>query len=311
MMLNSSRRPIRKRPLLRLAGVALAASLAVTGCSSASNNADDGGEAGETLSIVSPDTGITWSLDNGFGGYEQANNLHATLVRKPYVDSAQEGAQQQDLYTYEPYLAEDYEVSEDGLTYTFTLKEAVSAAGNTLSADDVIWSFERKFNTATSVVPGVMAPSITDPVEQIKKIDDRTVSFTIPQAGLGATFLALMSDLCGQIFDSTLLQEHVTPEDPYAVTWTTENPNYGFGPYEVTSYTPGVQVVMQAREDWILGKAPIETVNVQIVADPGTRANAVRNGDAQLAESITPADSADSKMIRTSSSPRWTTPTRS
>ena len=292
MMPNSPRSPIWKRSRLRLAGVALAPSLAVTGCSSASNNTADGGDTGETLSIVSPDTGITWSLDNGFGGYEQANNLHATLVRKPYVDSAQEGAQQQDLYTYEPYLAEGYEVSEDGLTYTFTLKEAVSAAGNTLSADDVIWSFERKFNTATSVVPGVMAPSITDPAEQIKKIDDRTVSFTIPQAGLGATFLALMSDLCGQIFDSTLLQEHVTPEDPYAVTWTTENPNYGFGPYEVTSYTPGVQVVMQAREDWILGKAPIETVNVQIVADPGTRANAVRNGDAQLAESITPADSA-------------------
>ncbi|WP_170945146.1 ABC transporter substrate-binding protein [Rhodococcoides fascians] len=271
--------------------MAVAASVVLTGCSSASNNAADGADAGETLTIVTPDTSITWSLDNGFGGYEQANNLQATLVRKPYVDSVQEGAQQQDLYTYEPYLAEGYEVSDDGLTYTFTLKEAVSAAGNTLTADDVIWSFDRKFNTPTSIVPGVMAPSITDPTEQIKKIDDRTVSFTIPQAGLGATFLALMSDLCGQIFDSTLLEEHVTPEDPYAVKWTTENPNYGFGPYEVSSYTPGVQAVLQAREDWVMGKAPIDTVNVQIVADPGTRANAVRNGDAQLAESITPADS--------------------
>ncbi|ORM34073.1 ABC transporter substrate-binding protein [Williamsia sp. 1135] len=266
--------------------------LMIASCSSSSNNSGGSGGDGETLTLVTPDTGITWSLDNGFGGYEQANNLHATLVRKPYSDSPQgKGVQQQDVYTYDPYLAESYTTSEDGLTYTFKLKEAKSAAGNTLSADDVIWSFDRKFASPKSVVPGVMAPSITDPASQIKKIDDRTVSFTLPNAGLGTTFLALMSDLCGQIFDSTLLKEHVTPEDPYAVTWTVDNPNYGFGPYEVTDYQPGTSVVMTARDDFVGTPPPIKTINVRIVADPGTRANAVKNGDAHLAENITPADS--------------------
>ncbi|MFZ2173447.1 MAG: ABC transporter substrate-binding protein [Rhodococcus sp. (in: high G+C Gram-positive bacteria)] len=276
---------------LKLVVVGTIGALALSGCSSSSNNSASA-DGGSTLTLVTPDTGITWSMDNGFGGLEQANNLHATLLRKPYVDSSQGGAQQQDVYNYEPYLAENYTVSEDGLTYTFTLKEAKSAAGNTLSADDVLWSFDRKFNTPTSVAPGIFAPSITDPASQIKKIDDRTVSFTIPQAGLGVTFLALMSDLLGQIYDSTLLEEHVTQEDPYAVKWTVENPNYGFGAYEVTDYQPGVQVVMKSRPDWILGEAPIKTINIRIVADAGTRANAVKNGDAQMAESITPADSA-------------------
>ena len=280
------------RRLAVISALLLAVVLFVASCSSSSNNQGSSGDSSDTLTLVTPDTGITWSLDNGFGGYEQANNLHATLVKKPYVDSPQgKGVLQQDVYKYEPYLADGYTVSDDGLTYTFTLKDAKSVAGNTLSADDVIWSFERKFATPTSVVPGVMAPSITDPASQIKKIDDRTVSFTLPSAGLGTTFLALMSDLCGQIFDSTLLKEHVSADDPYAVKWSADNPNYGFGPYEVTDYQPGTSVVLSARDDFV-GKAPaIKTINIRIVADPGTRSNAVKNGDADFAEGVTPADS--------------------
>lgn len=284
---------LRRGRVAALLAVVSTATLVAAGCASSSNDASSGGD-GDAITIITPDTGITWSLDNGFGGYEPANNLHATLVQKPYEESPQgEGVEQQDVYSYDPYLAESYDVSEDGLTYTFNLREdVVSVAGNTLDADDVIWSFERKFASPRSVVPGVMAPSITDPAEQITKIDDQTVAFTLPNAGLGVTFLALMSDLCGQIFDSELLQEHVTPDDPYAVDWTVDNPNYGFGPYEVTDYQPGTSVTLNARDDYFDEPPQISTVNVRIVADPGTRANAVSNGDAGLATGIAPADSA-------------------
>lgn len=288
--MSEFRRGVRRRVPVALAG-ALAVLVAATGCAEPANRPGGAGEPGSVLTVVAPDTGIVWALDNGFGGYEQANNLHAGLLRKPYVDSPQgRGVQQQDVYTYEPYLASGYTVGPDGRTYTFTLKEAISAAGNVLSADDVIWSFERKFASPRSVSPGVMDPSITDPAEQIAKIDDRTVSFTLPNAGLGTTFLALMADLAGHIFDSTLLKAHATPDDPYAVAWSAENPNHGFGPYAVTSYQPGTSVVLTARDDFFGTPPPVRTVNIRIVADAGTRANAVRNGDADLAEGLTPAD---------------------
>ena len=298
---RSHRRARRRSPTGRVGGrgaliavTAVAALLA--GCASSANTASSAASSGatpSTLTIVTPDTGVVWAMDNGFGGYEAAKNLQATLLRKPFVDSAQgRGVQQQDVYTYGPYLAKSYDVSADGLTYTFHLADAVSAAGNKLTAQDVLWSFQRKFATPTSVLPGVMAPSVTDPDSQFKVIDDKTLSITIPNAGLGTTFLALMADLCGVVYDSTLLKQHVTADDPYAVKWSAENPNYGFGPYRVDSYTPGVSAVLKARSDFVLGTPKIATINIRIVPDAGTRANAVKNGDADIAEWVTPADSA-------------------
>ncbi len=49
-----------------------------------------------------------------------------------------------------------------------------------------------------------MAPSLDRSGRQITVIDDKTLSNTIPNAGLGTTFLALMADLCGVVYDSTL-----------------------------------------------------------------------------------------------------------
>lgn len=280
---------LRRSPLVAL----LAVLLALSACATSANTQGGEGGGGSALTIVTPDTSIVWALDAGFGGYEPAKNLQATMLRKPFVDAPQgRGVQQQDVYNYVPYLAESYDVSADGLTYTFHLSDAKSAAGNTLSADDVLWTYERRFATPTSVIPGVMAPSLTDPATQITKVDDKTVSFTLPSAGLGTTFLALMSDLCGEIYDSTLLTQHTTPEDPYAVAWSSQNPNFGFGPYEVTAQQQGVSATLTARDDFVLGPPAITTINLRIVPDAGTRANAVKNGDAQIAESVTPADSA-------------------
>jgi peptide/nickel transport system substrate-binding protein len=279
--------------LSRRAAALAAISAVVAGAAACSSSSGSSGSSTastpSTLTIVTPDTGMVFALDAGFGGLEVADNLHATLLRKPYLQSST-GTMVQDENTFDPYLASGYTVSSDGLTYTFKLRDAISAVGNHLTSADVIWSYARKFNTATSVSPGVSAPAITDPAKQFKAIDAHTVSITIAKRGYGQELLALLSDLTSQIYDAVLLKQHATPADPYAVKWSSNNPNYGFGPYEVQNYQPGVQVSLIANPHFVLGPPKIKNILVKIIADAGTRANLVRTGAAQLAEQLQPAD---------------------
>jgi peptide/nickel transport system substrate-binding protein len=271
------------------AAVAVGA-LILAGCSSSSGTSLTK-TSSDTLTVVTPDTSLIWAKDfRGFGGDEVLNNTGATLLRKPYVKSSKSDSYQQDVNNFDSYLAASYSVSSDGLTYTFKLRDAISAAGNHLTADDVIWSYERKFGTATSPTPGVSAPVITAPDKQFTKIDAHSVSITIAKRGYGLTLLALLSDVTAQIYDSTLLKQHVTAADPFAVNWSENNPNFGFGPYVEKSYQPGVQALLTANEKFVLGPPKIKNILFKIIPDAGTRANMVRNGDADLAEGVLPAD---------------------
>lgn len=279
--------PILKK--IALAAVGLVAATSLTACAESANSAAGGGDGTKTLTMVVPDTSWSFAIDNGFGGSEPTINVQATLLRKPYVPTSDGSALQQNPDEFEPYLADSYEVSDDGLVYTFHLSDAISQAGNELSTDDVLWSWERRINSPRSVSMSVQAPMITS-MDQFEKIDDKTFTITIERASYGVTMLALISDLTAHVYDSTLLKEHATDEDPYAVEWSATNVNHGFGPYEITDLQPNAQVTLQARDDFVLGKPDIDTVIMRVVPDAGTRANAVRTGDADLASGLQPAD---------------------
>ncbi|MGW9112527.1 ABC transporter substrate-binding protein [Microbacterium sp. NPDC055683] len=275
---------------MRLATAAAAAAgvLALAACGAATT-ADESAD-GTVVTIVQPDNNMGWSLDYTFSGMEQSVNTQATLLKKPYVDTDQAGVQAQDMATFEPYLAESLEVSDDGLVYTFTLREVTSAHGNPLTAEDVRWSWERKFETPTSVAYGAAGPVWYDPDEMIEVIDERTVSFTLTDAGYGTEFQALLSDVLGEVYDSVWLTENATDDDPYAVEFSAQNPNFGFGPYEVTDWDPATGATLVAREDTGLPVVPdVDTVIVRIVPDSGARVTAVESGSADIAENVDPA----------------------
>lgn len=257
--------------------------------------ADAAGTVRDSIVVVTPDQASNVVRDYGYtagtDNQDVTNNLHAQLIRKPYVEDG--NARNQDLYTFEPYLAEGYETSADGLTFTFTLKEVLSAQGNPLTADDVLWSFERKFATPGGGMAGYYRPMLTDPATQIVKVDDRTVSFTVEKPGYGLTLLANLAENIGSIYDSTYLAANATPEDPYAVQWAVEDMlrgNFGFGAYSLESVTAGQEIVMVANPNFVFGDLPIQRITRRLVEDAATRANMVRNGDADIALGLRPAD---------------------
>ncbi|MDQ1130437.1 ABC transporter substrate-binding protein [Microbacterium sp. SORGH_AS_0888] len=288
---HAPRRRLRRSSL----ALVLAAAFALSACAAGGSGTSSSADAGSTITIVQPDNNMGWSLDYTFSGMEQSINTQATLLRKPYVDTDQAGVQAQNLASFQPYLAESMDVSSDGLVYTFHLRKGVvSAHGNPLTAEDVRWSFERKFKTATSVSYPAAGPVWYDPAKQISVVDDMTVSFTLTDAGYGSEFQALLSDVLGEVYDSVWLKQNATAEDPYAVAFSAKNPNFGFGPYEVTQWDPSTGATLVARDDAGLPITPaVKTIIVRIVPDSGARVTAVQSGSADIAENVDPAALAD------------------
>ena len=277
---------IRRRSVVAL----LAGAMAIASMSCGMALAED--IPADTIVEAVPALPTGFAYDDKPAGYENIEYANATagkLLRNPYVEYSGSSLTQ-DLTKFEPVLAESWDVSEDGLVYTFHLKQgALSVAGNELTADDVIWSYERKWKTH-SVAPFVNTPIIKDPTTQFAKVDKYTFTITIARKGDGFTLLGLLANITGEIYDSTLLKQHETAEDPYAVTWSSLNGNFGFGPYTLSRFTSGQELVLKANPNYILGKPAIDRIIQRLVPDAGTRANLLRNGDVDLAVQLRPAD---------------------
>jgi len=102
-----------------------------------------------------------------------------------------------------PSLAEEWSVSDDSLTYTFTLRDGiVFSDGSPITADDVVWTFNHALDPKTggwtgpyyfTLIEGaddVAAGKATE-VSGVKKVDDKTVTITIKQPS--AYFLSSLS----------------------------------------------------------------------------------------------------------------------
>jgi peptide/nickel transport system substrate-binding protein len=307
--LTQSQEDVVKNPSRRTVTTALfgGTALAVaTGCSDRSSGASEGGgeaSGGSTktdLIVAAATLATTYAGPDGGNGasyenYELNVNTQAMLIRNPYVEGRTPDVLVQDYYEYEGYLAEEFSWSDDGRTLTVTLAEGVTSPnGNTLSADDVIWSFERKYASTASPIKAMCQPFFTDPATQLVKVDDRTVTFSITEPGYGQEFLGILGNaLAGGIHDSTFLRTVATPEDPYAIEWSKTGTGWGFGAYNVASVTPDQEMVLTANENYVLGAPSITKVVLRSVPDPGTRASLLLSGDVDLAENIRPADQAD------------------
>lgn len=297
--LSESEGKMRRIPTMRLAGVAAATALTLlaAACSGSSQqgSAVSGGKAPIVVAVpdqvtsVVEDAGTISTTD----GNEVALSMNAGLVQPAYIPAGEPGVLKQDPYRMTGVLAQSYEVSSDGLVYTFHLRQGVlSDHRNPLTAQDVLWSFERKASSPDSGF-SQFAPMLTDPAKQITVVNPLTVSFTLAKVGYGFSFLSVLAENIGAIYDAAYLKPHATPSDPYAIKWTTQswdNVNFGFGPYELESYTPGQGEVLVSNPHYALGAPKITKITRRVVADSGTRASLLRNGDVDVAEGLSPAD---------------------
>jgi len=276
--------------LLAAAASTAAIGLVLTGCSGLAPKTSTGGTVVEVIPALATQLSFDTSFALTAGYFDNSDNVFADLITQKYVAGTQKNTLNQDLYNFTGVLAKNYTISPDGLTYTFNLRHGVkSVHGNELTADDVVWSFQRKFKAATSIDPYVTQPAITTS-DQFTAKDKYTVTVSIKKKQYGFTLLSNLSDIVGQIYDATFLKKHVTAADPWATKFSSGRYDFGFGPYRVQSVTPGSEMVLVANKDYALGEPKITKIIQRVVPDAGNRAQALKTGSAQVALGLLPAD---------------------
>ena len=166
-----------------------------------------------------------------------------------------------------PDLAESYEISEDGLTYTFKLKEGVKFHdGSDFSADDVYYTYD-KLSGLSSGEPMSSKFSVIKEMEVISP-----------------TEIKMALDAVNNSF--IYLQNQPIVKKEYEDNQTKP---LGTGPYKFVSYTPGEGMVMERFDDYHRKDhvAKIKQVNVVRIADNQALVMALNNGEVDLASKLT------------------------
>lgn len=177
-------------------------------------------------------------------------------------------------------LAESYDVSDDGLVYTFRLRQGVVFPdGTPLNADAVVFSLNR-IATIDALLGANAGFLYTDYAAGVEKIDDMTVAVTFNDAYPFALQLI-----------ATNPWKILNPNKWSAQEAGTTNTACGIGPYVLTSFTEGEETILDANPTYY-GDAPREQkVIVRYFADSPTMALALQNDEIDVAwKSLAPAD---------------------
>lgn len=162
-----------------------------------------------------------------------------------------------------PYLAEDFEISDDELVWTFRLKQGVLFSnGEELTADDVVFTFDR-LSQNTSFA-GVFSY-----IDGYSAADEYTFELRLNKPYFILQYLLADSKY------AILNREAV---ESGGENWS-DNP-VGTGPYKLQEWSSGEEIVLVRNEAYNYAELPpIETIHFKIITDTNTMAVALQSGD--------------------------------
>ena len=203
-----------------------------------------------------------------------------------------------------PSLAEKWEISTDGLTYTFHLRHGVKF-GTTdyftptreFNADDVVFSFHRQMdqNTPWTVEePNAVYQywgdmSMPDQVADMAKVDDYTVKLTLKQPS--APMLANLA----MTFASIVSKEYADKLAAANQTANMDQQPVGTGPFAFVGYNPNSDIHYKANPDYWGTKAKVDQLVFSITTDAAARLQKLKAGECDVMVSPAPADVAGIK----------------
>ena len=260
-----------KKKLLALFLALVMVGTVLSGCGDGSKDPGgqgNNGETGEPVKGGEITVGIAQDLDDSLdphqtvaaGTREVLFNIFEGLV-KPNSDGEMI-----------PAVAEKYELSEDGTTYTFTLRDGVKFHnGQTVTAEDVVYSINR----CAAVPEGQEKPLVAafSAIRSVEALDEKTVTVTIAQRDL--EFISYMT---AAIIPAGYADQATAP--------------VGTGPFRFVSRTPQENFVMERFEDYWGTPAWLDKVTYKICENADALVMNLNGSSIDLCAHLTSAQAA-------------------
>lgn len=188
-----------------------------------------------------------------------------------------------DLKTVRPGLAREWKVSDDGRTYTFTLREDVTFCdGRKMTADDVVYSINRWIGRTTPKITGPV-PWRAGPVKEVRATGPYTVEYELTEPF--SELLYQLSLYFGSVIDRNAAERL---GDNFGVQGFN-----GTGPYCWVSWTPRQELVLQKHPTYAWGpplyqnpSPQIDRVIWRIIPESNTRIAALQTGQGDITQYI-------------------------
>ncbi len=166
-------------------------------------------------------------------------------------------------------LAESWTVSPNGLVYDFTLRaNARFHNGERVTAEDVKFSFER--------YRGANAGTFKERVQEVRVLDARRIQFHLKDPWSDfITFYGTTASTAGWIVPKKYVEQ--VGEEGF------RKAPVGAGPYKVTSFTPGVELQLEAFDGYWRKSPAVKKLIFRSLPDETTRAAALKRGDVDVA----------------------------
>lgn len=253
---------MRRKWICVAAAAVLTLSAVLSGCGSNNDKGtDDKGKKTETADSGKKDSMVIghWgdppSLDPNNSLNDCAmrvtTNVYDTLVRMDGHFKAQ------------PCIAESWTVSDDGLEYTFKIRDDVKFHnGDKLTVDDVVFSVER----------GMASPKASPSygkVTGVEKVDDHNVKIKLdtPYSQILANLALPFGPIMSKAYVESVGDEEFGRKP------------MGTGPYKFVDWVKGEKVVLEANEDYFMGAPSIKKVELVTIADTSAALLNLESGD--------------------------------
>ncbi|SHH61026.1 peptide ABC transporter substrate-binding protein [Clostridium grantii] len=194
-----------------------------------------------------------------------------------------------------PAMAESYEVSEDGLVYTFKLRDAKWSDGKAVTAGDFVFGWKRAMDPATASeysfimesasIKGAaefIAGTGTADEVGVKALDDKTLEVTLTtptEYFLGLTGFYTFMPVREDVVDA----EGIWAKDPAKAISN--------GPFKLAEYKSGDKIVLVKNENyWNADSVKLNTINASMIVEESTMLTAYQNNELDIIDTMPSAE---------------------